>query len=262
MDFRIDVFAWIPQPDVPNPLHSLPGGTGRWGPGACGPRFGGDNFITPPATHTAYSGTFRAKQSFGFQAASFGDPPVITVNTGTVPGTTTVLTAPRASGGTVCHSLTATVKASRASVTWNASDEWYEVRLNGAAQDPVPSAVATAGVGSATGSAASALTPNLEWDLKLRFQHGSSLGFTTRTRYAVSGGFKIDVSGAAFPSPASFGATGNLFHGLATVRRFPSYVVYVTIAGVTIPAFFADASGRNLAEIAIGQTDPFRQLAF
>ncbi len=266
MDFRIDVFAWIPQPDVPNPLHSLPGGAGRWGPGACGPRFGGDNFTKPPATASAWRGTFRARQSFAFSAASFGTAPSVTLNTGVTPGTTTVLTNTRAAGGTICHSLTATVKASSASVSWVAGNSWYEAKLKGAAQDPVPAAVATGVAGGTAGGVASALTPNLEWDLALRFQSGSSLGFATRARYAVSSGLSMDVSAANFPTPTSFGGSGNLFHGLATVRRFPSYAVYVTVgsgaAGTTIPVYFADASGRNLLEIGIGQTDVIRQIGF
>jgi hypothetical protein len=265
MDFQIDVFAWIPQPDVPNPLHSLPGGTGRWGPGACGPCFGGDNFVKPAATAASFSGTYRAKQSFGFRVGSLGGAPTTTVNTGTIPGTTTVLTGTRAAGGRVCHSLTATVKASSASVAWVPSESWYEVGMRGAAQDPIPAAMAAGVAGPRAGAVASAATPNLEWDLVLRFQRGSALGLATRARYSISSGLKIDVSATHFPTPASFGSGGNLFHGLATVRRFPSYVVYVTIStgtSTTIPVFFAEASGRNLAEIAIGQTDPFRHLAF
>jgi hypothetical protein len=267
MDFRIDVFSWIPQPDVPNPMYSLPGGVGRWGPGACGPRFGGDDFIKPAATPTGFTGSFRAKQSFAFRAASLGAAPVTTLNTGTVPGTTTVLTATRATGGKVCHSLTATVKASSASVAWVASDNWYEVKMNGAAQDPVPAAVASSVASAGVGAAVSLATPNLEWNLVLRFQRGSTLGIISRARYAMSSALRIDVASSNFPIPTSFGSGGNLFHGLATVRRFPSYVVYVTIsmlggASTTIPVYFADASGRALAEIAIGQTDPFRQLAF
>jgi hypothetical protein len=266
MDFRIDVFAWIPQPDVPNPLNSLPGGTGTWGPGACGPRFGGDNFTKPPATATAWSGTFRARQSFAFSAASFGAAPAITHNPGVTPGLTTVLTNTRAAGGTICHSLTATVKTSSASVSWVSGNGWYEARLKGAAQDPVPAAVATGVAGGTAGSVVSGLTPNLEWDLTLRFQSGSSLGFATRARYAVSSGLNMDVSAANFPTPTSFGGTANLFHGLATVRRFPSYAVYVTIGSggpaTTIPVYFANAISRNLGEIVIGQTDPIRQLTF
>jgi hypothetical protein len=266
MDFRVDVFAWIPMPDVPNPLFSLPGGAGRWGPGACGSRFGGDNFVKPPAAASAWRGTFRAKQSFAFSAASFGATPAVTLNTGVTPGTTTVLTNTRAAGGTICHSMTATVKTSSASVSWVGGNNWYEAKLKGAAQDPVPAAVAAGVAGGAAGTAASALTPNLEWDLALRFQSGSSLGLATRARYAVSSGLSMDVSATSFPTPTSFGSGGNLFHGLATVRQFPSYAVYVTVgtgaAATTIPVYYADASSRNLLQIAIGQTDVIRQLAF
>src|SRR5262245_36376309 len=116
MQFQVNVFAWIPLPEVPNPLASLPGGTATWGPGACGPYFGGDNFGQPAATASSWAGTFRARQAFGFRVGSFGDSPTVTLNSGVLPGTTTVLTAPRKAGGTVCHSLTATVKTSSASV--------------------------------------------------------------------------------------------------------------------------------------------------
>lgn len=266
MQFRMDVFAWIPQAEVPNPIHALPGGTARWGPGACGPHFGGDNFVTPPATYSGWARTFRAKQSLGFQVSTFGDPPSVTINTGVRPGTTTVLTAPRAAGGTICHSITATVKTSTASVAWQASDGWYEAKMHGEAQDPVPAAVA-GGVAGAPGAAvASAFTPNLEWDLNIRFQRGTSIPFLTKARYTVSAGLNLDVSGSRFPTPAHFGGTANLVHGTITVRRFPSYVLYVTIdsgsGATTIPYYFADASGRNLATIAIGQTDPLRQLTW
>jgi hypothetical protein len=262
MDFRIDVFAWIPQPDVPNPLHSLPGGTGRWGPGACGPRFGGDNFVRPSATPAAWPGTYRATQSFAFSAAAFGVAPAVTHNPGVTPGLTTVLTAPRASGGTMCHSLLATVKASSASVKWDTGSKWYEAKLKGAAQDPVPASVARSVAGAPAGYVASSATPNLEWDVTLRFQAGSAIGLATRARYGFSSGLNMDVAATTFPAPTNFGGTANLLHGLATVRRFPSYVVYVTIGAVTIPVYFADASRRNLGEIVVGQTDPIRQLTF
>jgi hypothetical protein len=51
-----------------------------------------------------------------------------------------------------------------------AGDDWYEVKMHGAAQDPVPAAVGGLVGGSPGAAAASALTPNLEWDLKIRFQ--------------------------------------------------------------------------------------------
>jgi hypothetical protein len=72
---------------------------------------------------------------------------------------------------------------------------------------------------------------------------------------------------ATFPCRPLLAGAANLVHGLITVRRFPSYVVYVTIdrgtgAAVTIPIYFADASGRSLLEIAVGQTDTLRQLVW
>ena len=287
--FRIDVYAWIPQPDVPNPINSLPGGVARWGPGACGPFFGGDNFINPPSSPSAWSGTFRAMQTLAFSATTFGAQPVTTMNAGVVPGTTTVLTATRAEGGKVCHSLTAKVKTSRASVSWGASDNWYQATMHGEAQDPVPADVgaraggaigtgvgglsnpvagAFGGVyGSAAGSAvASALTPNLEWDLTIRFQRGTVIPWMTRADYAIHVAGNMDVSATKIAAPFNFGGSANLVHGLIKVRRFPSYVAYVTIANsgsaVTIPLYFADASARNLGEIAIGWTDPIRQLTW
>ena len=267
MLFQVNVFAWIPLAEVPNPLASLPGGTATWGPGACGPHFGGDNFVKPAATASGWTGTFRAKQAFAFRVNSFGDSPMTTLNTGCLPGITTVLTAPRAAGGTVCHSLTATVKTSSAAVKWSGGDDWYEVKMHGEAQDPVPAAVAAKVGGTAGATAASALTPNLEWNLTMRFQRGSSLGLLTRAAYATHSALSMDVAASRFPTPTSFGGSSNLVHGTVLVRRFPSYVVYTTIDGgtgtpVCIPHYFADASGRNLATIAIGQTDLLRQLSW
>lgn len=285
--FRIDVYAWIPQPDVPNPINSLPGGVQRWGPGACGPCFGGDNFINPPGNWSAWSGTYRAMQTLEFSVARLGAAPTVTINTGVVPGTTTVLTATRAGGGKICYSLTAAVKASSAGVSWSASDNWYEVTMHGEAQDPVPAMVGAqagsalgAGVGNASNPAAgalggvlgysvgstigSALTPNLEWDLTMRFQRGTTIPWMTRAEYAIHLGSNLDVSTTRIPGPLNFGGSANLVHGAIKVRRYPSYVVYATVtnsgAPVTIPLYFADASSRGLSEIAIGWTDPVRQI--
>jgi hypothetical protein len=268
LKFRFDVYAWIPQPEVPNPISSLPGGIARWGPGACGPYFGGDNFILPPATHVGWPPrTYRARQAFEFQDFSFGYRPVVTINTGVTPGTTTVLTATRTAGGTVCSSLTATVKTSSASMVWSAADGWYEVKMHGAAQDPVPAAVGgrvAGGVGSTT---ASALTPNLEWELKLRIQSGLTIPTTTKMRYGISSGLNLDAGASTFPGVTTFGGTANLMHGLITVRRFPSYIVYGTVdigkgGPRTVPIYFADASKRGLLEIAIGQTDTLRHFTW
>jgi len=205
-------------------------------------------------------------QTLAFQAAPFGSAPLVVVNTGVVPGLTTVLTAPRAAGGTVCHSLTPTVTKSTASVAWSLSDLWYEARVRGAAHDPVPAAVALHVLGPVGASVGHALTPDLEWDVCIRFQSGLRIGPLTRARYGVSSGLSMDVAAARFPMPMHFGGTGNLVHGIVTVRRFPSYVLYVTIgcgrSPVTIPIYFADASGRSLAEIAVGQSDPVRQLTW
>ncbi len=199
--FRIDVFAWIPQPEVDNPVHAF------GGPGGCGPFFGGDNFTYPPAAPSAWGAkTFRAKQSFSFQADAIGGTPLITENNGVQPGFTTVLTAKRADGGTVCHRMQAKVMNSSASLKLNRATHWplsapegpcYEVSLQGKVQDPVPAEVgartggewggATGGalhlgqlghsVGANVGSAlASTLTPPLEWNVTLRFQLGRKAG--------------------------------------------------------------------------------------
>jgi hypothetical protein len=266
LNFRLDIFAWIPQPDLYNPIFDLPGGVRRWGPGACGPRFGGDFFVTPPARYD-WTQTFRAKQTFGFQADEIGAPPQMNLNTGVRPGTTTVLTAPRAAGGRVCYSQTPTVTASSASVAWNVSDSYYEVRMHGAAHDPVPATAAANALGSLGAGVGSTLTPDLEWNLTLRFQSGPKVPMTLRARYGFSGAIKLDTSEDAFPAPANFGGTANLTHGIIMVRRFPSYVVYATVDSgacppVTIPIYFADASGRSLGAILVGQHDPIRQLTW
>jgi hypothetical protein len=262
--FTIDVFAWIPQPDVPNPIHSLPGGTVRWGPGACGPRFGGDNFVRPPATPLAWTAlTFRAKQTLAFQVPSFGSPPAVTINTGVTPGMTTVLTAPRGAGGTVCHSLRALVRHSSASVTWEASDHWYRIRMRGEAEDPVPSAVGSKVAGGVGAGTAIALTPNLGWDLDLRLQTGSTIPLATRARYGASSKLSMDEAAVSFPG-VGFPGASNLAHGLITLRRFPSYVVYLTVSdsgrSATVPHYFANANARSLAGIVVGQTDVLRPL--
>ena len=109
MRVRIDVYAWIPQADVPNPISSLPGGTASWGPGACGPLFGGDDMIMPPTFASAWTKTYRATHTFEFGFDSFGAMPQVLLNPGIKPGTTTILTAPRKSGGSACFSLQARV---------------------------------------------------------------------------------------------------------------------------------------------------------
>lgn len=262
----LEVFAWIPQAEVPNPISMLPGGVGRWGPGACGPFFGGDDFVTPPASPAGWAGrTFRARQTFAFRIPRFADPPSVGASSGVVPGTTTVLTARRAAGGRVCYSLTALVRKSAAGVAWKPSDGWYEARLQGAAEDPVPLAVGARTLGAVGAGVAGALTPQLEWDLVIRFQRGSTLPLMTRARYGASRLLSLDVAAATFPAPMGLGSGVDLVHGLLTVRRFPSYVVYVTVdrggaAPVTVPIYFADASHRALGEIVVGQTDVLRAL--
>jgi len=87
-----------------------------------------------------------------------------------------------------------------------------------------------------------------------------------RLRYVVSKALSIDEVATAFPSPTSFGGLSNSVHGLMTVRRYPSYVAYVTIdsgtGSTTLPLYYANANSRGLAEICIGQTDALRQLTW
>jgi len=265
LSLRIDIYAWIPQPDVPNPIADLPGGVARWGPGACGPRFGGDNFVTPPANYL-WNDTYRAKQSFAFRVSEWGMPATVTYNPGVAPGLTTVLTAPRSAGGKVCHELTPTVTKSFSNVSWQKADGWYQVRLRGAAHDPVPAEALAKLVGSIGTSIGNAVTPDLEWDLDLRIQASDTLPLGTRVHYAISSPLSLDASSRVFPRVRTSGAA-NLLHGLITVRRYPSYVVYVSTGSgayptKTVPLYFADADKRSLAEIIVGQTDVIPQLAW
>jgi hypothetical protein len=264
LNFRLDIYAWIPQPDLVNPIFALPGGVSRWGQGACGPRFGGDFFVMPPVGYS-WSNTYRAMQTFEFRANDLGSPPLVMSNAGVKPGLTTVLTAPRAAGGRVCYSQVPTITASKAAVNWNAADGYYEVQMHGAAHDPVPSTAASTVLGSFGGAAGSALTPDLEWNLTIRFQRGLKIPNLLRARYTFSGAMSLDVSKSKFS--AGFNGFQNLIHGVIMVRRFPSYVVYATLDSgrsipITIPIYFADASQRSLAEIVVGQHDPIRQLTW
>jgi hypothetical protein len=275
--FRLDVFSWIPQPEVENPIATVakysPRALGSWGPGACGPYFGGDNFTTPPLTPDGWQQlTFRARQGFGFQIRTFGDVPVATVNTGVIPGTTTVLTEKRSKGGRICHKMTASVNASSANVRWLGSERLYQVELHGAAQDPVPAEVGAQKIGAVGGKVAAAMTPNLSWDLRLFVQTGTTIPALTRARYfAMSDLASLDLS-KSLASSSTFGGTTGLVHGTITVRRFPSYVVYLTIQrdalSRTLPIYFADATDRNPAkygafvEITVGHTDSLRRMTW
>ena len=266
LTFRADVFSWIPQSDVPNPIHSLPGGVARWGTGACGPRFGGDDFITPPNSYAGWNGrTYRAMQTLAFKIAKFGVRPDIVVDTGVVPGLTTVLTGPRSSGGKICTSLTPTVTNSSSDIGWNESENWYELRMHGSAHDPIPEAALKHFAGAIASDVGSALTPDLEWNITIRIQTERDVkSRLVRLRYSIADLMSLDDSGA-ISAPQNFGGNANLIHGLAYVRRFPSYVVYVTVSSetrtmVSLPVYFSDASARSLAEIVIGQNDAIRQL--
>ena len=299
---QVDVFAWIPDRDVLNPLSLLPGGVSTWGLGACGPRFGGDDFVTPPASLTGWATkTFRAKQQVSFTADPWG---VVTSPTlGRVtPGLTTVLTAPRSAGGTVCHSLTPIVLKSSADITFDSGEDWYEVRMNGRVMDPVPVATgsstgtrggaAVGGIidgalgrvgikmptiapvagrtGGAVGSAtAGASTPALEWDLTLRIQRGGSLGTLTRARYAADAPMSLDNSARLGTGSGLGVGKENLVHGLVTTRRYPSYIAYLSITPrggmlVSQPVFFADASSRTLGlgEILVPWDSKIRQVTW
>jgi hypothetical protein len=258
LQFRLDVYAWIPQPDVPNPLAALPGGVTTWGRAACGSRFGGDDFTTPPLKPTLWGDlTYRARQSFAFRVENFGGEPTTFLDTGVVPGLTTVLTSPRAQGGTRCFALTPTVTKSASSVEFQSSDSWYEVLLHGAAHDPVPASAAGHKLGSVGSKLGHLMTPDLEWEVKLRIQQGTTLPRLTRLRYAASTAASLDSGDFSLD-----GNGNNLLHGLITVRRFPSYIVYATINENVVPVYFADASQRvfGLGQIVIGQTDPLRRV--
>jgi len=268
LTFRADVFSWIPQADVPNPIHALPGGTVRWGAGACGPRFGGDNFVTPPASFAGWGGlTYRAMQTLAIKVSSFGSAPDLTLDTGVVPGLTTVLTAPRSSGGKVCTSLTPTVTKSYSDVSWNQSEHWYELRMHGSAHDPIPEQALNHLVGGAGLEVGSALTPDLEWNITLRVQTERDVkSRLVRLRYGIAGLMNLDESGT-LSAPQNFGGTSNLIHGIAYVRRFPSYVLYVTVGSdakraASLPVYFSDAKSRSLAEIVVGQSDAIRQVTW
>src|SRR6185369_1856627 len=64
--FEIQLFGWIPQPEVDNPLSLLPGIVkGMLPSGMCDPFFGGDNFTLPFSTPLGMAPpvrTFRASQ--------------------------------------------------------------------------------------------------------------------------------------------------------------------------------------------------------
>jgi hypothetical protein len=105
-----------------------------------------------------------------------------------------------------------------ADVVWNARYSRYELRVRGAAHDPVP-ATALAHLAPQYGQAVGeALTPNLQWDLAFRIGSDRSLAGTVKT------------------------------------RRFPSYVVYLTVASgfisyVTKPVYFWNANNRSPVNI-------------
>lgn len=272
MLIEIDVFAWIPHPEVFNPIASFPGGVSRWGPGACGPYFGGDDFVLPAPVPLGPSGmitkTFRARQHSRFYIKSWGTLGEFRT-TGVIPGTTTVLTNTRASGGVICYSIRAAVLHSAASVVFIPSDSWYEVVMQGKAQDPVPAAAGGQVAGTVGSRTASALTPALAWDLKLRLSPTSTLDFWTRASYTAEAPLSMDTSKTLPGSVNSLGGgTEHLIHGLVTVRRYPSYVVYVSMttpggSKFTQVVFFANAIDRNpIAEIGIPQDSTLRQVTF
>lgn len=271
MRFEIDVISWIPMPEVPNPIFLLPGGTTRWGSGACGSHFGGDNFAMPPSTAVALIGTaaytFRARQNVTFDAKPWGTVSGLRTS-GVIPGITTVLTGARVDGGRVCHNMTATVLRSAATVSFDASSEWYEIVMQGKAQDPIPTAVGRHVAGPTGATGGTILTPALEWDLTMRLSTGSMLGFWTTQRYRADAPLGFDDS-ASLPGVSATlgGGTTHLLHGIISVRRFPSYVVYVTLTSATGTrsteiVFFADASHRGLVEIVLPWDSQLRRITF
>jgi hypothetical protein len=100
--------------------------------------------------------------------------------------------------------------------------------MHGAAHDPVPSTAAAEALGSFGRAAGSAVTPDLEWNLTIRFQRGLIIPNLLRARYTFSSAMNLDVSTSTFP-PTQFNSSENLVHGVIMVRRFPSYVVYATL---------------------------------
>ena len=271
MKFEVDVFAWIPGAEVPNPIGSLPGGVDRWGRGACGKFFGGDNFEAPPSTPKIWAGvagkTFRARQNVTFQAIPWGKVSDSST-TGVIPGVTTVLTDTRSQNGKVCYSKEATVLHSSSAVIYDEDSKWYEVTMRGKVQDPIPAGVGKHIAGPVAGGTASFLTPALEWNLILRLSAGSELGFWTTQRYKADAPSGLDESSKLSPSSKTLGGgTDRLLHGIITTRRFPSYAVFASLTtkkGIhsTERIFFANASSRNLVEIAVPWDSQLRSITF
>jgi hypothetical protein len=141
------------------------------------------------------------------------------------------------------------------------------MRLHGAAHDPIPEAALQNFAGAVGSNIGSGFTPDLEWDLTIRVQQEHEIKSSlAKLRYSVADLMNLDSS-EKLPARQNFGGTSNLIHGVAYVRRFPSYAVYVTVSGeermlVSIPVYFADASKRNLGQIVIGQSDLIRQLTW
>jgi hypothetical protein len=143
------------------------------------------------------------------------------------------------------------------------------MRLQGAAHDPIPEAALQHFAGTLGSNIGSTLTPDLEWDLTIRIQSGCEIkSGLAKLRYSVADLLNLDSSDK-LPAPLNLGGTSNLIHGTAYVRRFPSYVVYVTVSSdkrslISVPVYFADASERvlGLGQIAVGQTDSLRQLTW
>lgn len=153
--------------------------------------------------------------------------------------------------------MSATVKNSFAAVTWSNFFDEYSVTLKGEAQDPVPSGAASDLLGGVLGGIASALTPNLEWNVSLKICESGS---------ATDPWFPgLDVSAATFGAIKSFGS-GRLIKGSAQTRRYPSYIVYLTMSEgtriVTNPIFFADANDRSLAGIVLSSAGATREVEF
>jgi len=271
--FAIDLVGWIPQPEVDNPLHQLPGAVQSLLPsGVCDPFFGGDNFTTPWSVPIGMSPpvrTFRAKQHLDFTFPIWGDTPTVGTSK-TTPGITTCLSDTRAKGGKVTFSLTATAKKSSASVTFSKSDNWYEVKMSGTVLDPVPTAAATAltaripglsslpGISTAINAAVKQITdmatPSLTWDFTLRIQQGTTIDKITEASYLLFTGAETS-STLSFAKTAVGSGSSNLVHGRMTFSMWPSAVIYLTYtpAGGTAesqPILFSDGSTRPKPETA------------
>lgn len=284
--FQVDLIGWIPQPEVDNPLNSLPGAIKALLPtGMADPFFGGDDFVTPGATPSSVmtpAHTFRAFQQFKIDIAKWGDPASISINTVT-PGLTTCLSNRRSSGGTVTFSLTAKLLRSNASVSFSSLMDWYEISMSGTVLDPVPAAAAAAltaklpgipafarpPVEAAIRAIATKATPSLTWNVTLRLQRGAALSLLVKAEYGAFIGAESSSTITGAKSSLGSGSFG-LEHGKIAFSLWPSAVIYLTSTLGTgspdvQPVFFSDGSKVSKPEtlqILIPKLCKLRQITF